>query len=91
MGYPETMRDVMEQVRREEIRRKRQELENQPIIDDITGFYNEKYLHLRLDEEMENITINVGIVQCDYQEDAEEFIKSASDALLKGKQKSKGK
>jgi len=33
MGYPETMRDIMEEVRREGIRRKRKELENSPRID----------------------------------------------------------
>jgi|GEM_PF-1200997 len=52
MGYPEMMRDIMEQVRREEFRRKRRDLENNPVIDEITGLYNDRYLHLRLDEEM---------------------------------------
>jgi len=33
MGYPETMRDIMEEGRREEIRSQKKELENHPIID----------------------------------------------------------
>ena len=33
MGYPETMRDIMEEARREEIRSQKKELENHPIID----------------------------------------------------------
>ena len=52
MGYPEMMRDVMEQIRREEIRKRRQEIENITIIDHVTGLYNRGYFHLRLDEEM---------------------------------------
>jgi diguanylate cyclase (GGDEF)-like protein len=52
MGYSEMMHDIMEQVRREEFRRKRRDIENRPIIDDSTGLYNDRFLHLRLDEEM---------------------------------------
>lgn len=52
MGYPETMRDITEQVRREEFKIKREIPENYPIIDEVTGLYNGKYLHVRLDEEM---------------------------------------
>jgi hypothetical protein len=33
MGYPETMRDIMEEVRKEEIRGQKKELENHRIID----------------------------------------------------------
>ena len=33
MGYPETMRDIMEEGRRKEIRSQEKELENHPIID----------------------------------------------------------
>ena len=33
MGYPETMRDITEEVRRNGIRSKRKELENSPSID----------------------------------------------------------
>jgi hypothetical protein len=33
MGYPETMRDILEEVRREDIRGQKKELENHPIID----------------------------------------------------------
>jgi hypothetical protein len=33
MGYPETMRDIMEEVKREERRSQKKELENRPIID----------------------------------------------------------
>jgi len=181
MGYPETMRDVTEQERKEELRSKRKKLENHSIIDDVTDLYNESYFHLRLDaemarakrygnhlsliileltrlkkidatakssdghivlklasdiinscirheidlafhyskdtfaiilpevnkplannialriqklirkEKMEDITTYAGIVQCDYNERAEEFIKSASDALSKSKQDTKGK
>jgi diguanylate cyclase (GGDEF)-like protein len=175
MGYPEMMRDIMEQVRREEIRGKMKYLETHPIIDELTGLYNDRYLHLRLDEEMAraklyskhlsfimlelgcvrmiddkpknpdekevlkmtsdiinscirydidlvfryredkfaiilpevnmhhadnvaqsiqeqfqkekmgNITMYAGVVQCDYHDHAEELIRSAGDALLKGK------
>lgn len=52
MGYPEMMQDIIEQVRKEEFKIKRKTLENYPIIDEITGLYNDKYLHVRLDEEM---------------------------------------
>jgi diguanylate cyclase (GGDEF)-like protein len=52
MGYPEMMQDITEQVRRQEFKIKRESLKNYPIIDEITGLYNDKYLHVRLDEEM---------------------------------------
>ncbi len=52
MGYPDMMRDIMDHARREEIKKKKKELENQTIIDNLTGFYNQKYFHLRLDQEM---------------------------------------
>jgi diguanylate cyclase (GGDEF)-like protein len=52
MGYPEMMRDVMDQARREEIRNKKKDLENLTIIDNLTGLYNQRYFHLRLDQEM---------------------------------------
>jgi diguanylate cyclase (GGDEF)-like protein len=181
MGYPETMRDVTEQERKEDLRSKRKTLEDHPIIDDVTGLYNESYFHLRLDaemarakrygnhlslimlelsrfkkndattrtpdghkylkiasdiitscirheidlafryskdtfaiilpeinkplasnvsqriqklirkEKMEDITIYTGIVQCDDNGHAEEFIKSASDALFKSKQETNRK
>lgn len=52
MGYPEMMRDITEQLKREELIKKRQDLGNHTIIDENTGIYNEKYLHLRLDEEI---------------------------------------
>jgi len=52
MGYPEMMQDITEQVRRQEFKIKREALKNYPIIDEITGLYNDKYLHVRLDEEM---------------------------------------
>jgi hypothetical protein len=42
-------------------------------------------------EKMENITIYTGVVECDYHELAEEFIKSASDALSMSKKESKGR
>jgi GGDEF domain-containing protein len=38
-----------------------------------------------------NITACAGVVQCDYHEHAEEFIKSASDAISMSKKESKGK
>jgi len=181
MGYPEMMRDIMEQARREEIRGKRKYLETHPVIDELTGLYNDRYLHLRLDEEMAraklyskhlsfimlelgcvrmiddktknpdeeevlkttsdiinsrirhdidlvfryredkfaiilpevnmhhadnvaqsiqeqfrkekkgNITMHAGVVQCDYHDHAEELIRSASDALLKGKKNQRDK
>jgi PleD family two-component response regulator len=52
MDYPETMRDVLEQVKREEITRRSKELTGRPIVDHVTGFYNERYFYLRLDAEM---------------------------------------
>jgi diguanylate cyclase (GGDEF)-like protein len=55
MGYPEMMRDITEQMRREESKIKREILKNYPIIDEITGLYNGKYLHVRLDEEMARV------------------------------------
>jgi diguanylate cyclase (GGDEF)-like protein len=181
MGYPETMRDVLKQVKREEISRRCKELTDRPVVDHVTGFYNERYFYLRLDAEMakarrsdkclslimmeagcigkddntakypdghtqlkltskvitscirheidipfrygedrlaiilpelnklqadnvargiykrlekakiENITIYAGVVECDYHEHAEEFIKAASDALSMSKKESKGK
>lgn len=88
MGYPEMMRDIMEQGKREE-------LEKHTIIDDVSGLYNEKCRDLRLDEEMkekmENVTVHAGIAQCDYHDQAEELIEPSNDALLKDKQESEGK
>jgi len=52
MGYPDMMRDVLDQARREEIKKKKKSLENLTIIDNLTGLYNQKYFHLRLDQEM---------------------------------------
>ncbi len=52
MGYPETMRDVLEEVKGEEITRRRKELADRPIIDHVTGFSNERYFYLRLDKEI---------------------------------------
>ena len=76
MGYPETMRDVLEQVKREEL-----QAENVA-----------RSIHKRLEKEkMENITIYAGVVECAYHELTEEFIKSASDALSMRKKESKGK
>ena len=75
MGYPETMRDILELERKEELRSKRKNLENHPIIDDIT----------------ENIIIHAGIVQCNYFENVDELIKSANDILSQSKQESKKK
>lgn len=46
------MRDITEQVKREEFTKKRQALGNHAIIDKNTGLYNEKYLPLWLDEEI---------------------------------------
>ena len=40
---------------------------------------------------MENITVYAGVVEDYYYELAEEFIKSASDALSMSKKESKGK
>ena len=63
MGYPETMRDIMELERKEELRK----------------------------ENMEDVTIHAGVVQCNYFERAEELIKSANDILSQSKQESKKK
>ena len=52
MGYPDMMRDIMDHARREEIKKKKKSLENMTIIDNLTGLYNQKYFHLRLDQEM---------------------------------------
>ena len=42
-------------------------------------------------ERMENITVHAGVAEYYYNELAEEFIKSASDALSMSKKESKGK
>lgn len=75
MGYPEMMRDVMEQIRREETRRRRKDLENMTIIDHLTGLYNQGYFHLRLDEEMirsklygNNLSLILLAIGCSLQE-----------------------
>jgi diguanylate cyclase (GGDEF)-like protein len=52
MGYPDMMRDIMEQARQEAITNRRKALENLPIVDRLTGLYNREYFDLRLDEEM---------------------------------------
>jgi diguanylate cyclase (GGDEF)-like protein len=52
MGYPDMMRDILVQARREAIANRRKALEHLPIIDRPTGLYNRKYFELRLDEEM---------------------------------------
>jgi diguanylate cyclase (GGDEF)-like protein len=52
MGYPDMMRDIMEQARRDAIANRRKALENLPIVDRLTGLYNREYFDLRLDEEM---------------------------------------
>lgn len=52
MGYPDMMRDVLNQARREEIKEKKKSLENLMIIDNFTGLYNREYFHLRLEQEM---------------------------------------
>lgn len=52
MGYPDMMRDIMAQARRDAIADRRKALENLPIIDRPTGLYNREYFDLRLDEEM---------------------------------------
>ena len=52
MGYPDMMRDILTQARREVIATRRKALENLPIVDRLTGLYNRKYFELRLDEEM---------------------------------------
>jgi diguanylate cyclase (GGDEF)-like protein len=95
MGYPEMMRDIMEQVRREEFRRKRKDIENHPIIDNLTGLYNDRYLHLRLDEEMARakryskqlsfIMLELGCVKKSDAKienpDEEEILKMTSDVI----------
>ena len=62
MGYPEMMRDIIVQVRREEFKSKR-----------------------------ENITMHAGVVQSDCHDHAEDLIRSASDSLLKDKDKKESK
>lgn len=52
MGYPDMMRDIMEQTRRETIASRRRALENRSIVDRLTGLYSREYFNLRLDEEM---------------------------------------
>ncbi|MDD5475073.1 MAG: diguanylate cyclase [Syntrophales bacterium] len=52
MGYPDMMRDIMEQTGRETIARRRRDLRDRPIIDSVTGFYNTDYFYLRLEEEI---------------------------------------
>ena len=52
MGYPDMMRDILAQARREAIANRRKALENLPIVDRLTGLYNREYFELRLDEEM---------------------------------------
>jgi diguanylate cyclase (GGDEF)-like protein len=52
MGYPDMMRDILEQARRDAIANRRKALENLPIVDRLTGLYNREYFDLRLDEEM---------------------------------------
>jgi diguanylate cyclase (GGDEF)-like protein len=52
MGYPDMMRDIVEQTRREETINRRKALENLPIVDRLTGLYSREYFDLRLDEEM---------------------------------------
>ncbi|MBA4396250.1 MAG: hypothetical protein C0394_02500 [Syntrophus sp. (in: bacteria)] len=52
MGYPDMMRDILEQARREEIAGRRTALENKPVIDQATGLYSREYFSVRLDQEM---------------------------------------
>jgi diguanylate cyclase (GGDEF)-like protein len=52
MGYPDMMRDIMAQARREDLAALRKALEDRPIIDRATGLYSRDYFNLRLDEEM---------------------------------------
>ena len=52
MGYPDMMRDILAQSRRDAIANRRKALENLPIVDRLTGLYNREYFDLRLDEEM---------------------------------------
>jgi len=52
MGYPDMMRDIMEQARREAIANRRKALANLTIVDRLTGLYSREYFELRLGEEM---------------------------------------
>jgi diguanylate cyclase (GGDEF)-like protein len=52
MGYPDMMRDIMEQAKRDAIANRRKALENLPIVDRLTGLYSREYFAMRLDEEM---------------------------------------
>lgn len=52
MGYPDMMRDILAQARREMIANRKKALESRPIIDHATGLYRQEYFDLRLDEEM---------------------------------------
>ncbi|MDO9559694.1 MAG: diguanylate cyclase [Syntrophales bacterium] len=52
MGYPDMMRDILAQSRRDAIANRRKALENMSIVDRLTGLYNREYFDLRLDEEM---------------------------------------
>jgi diguanylate cyclase (GGDEF)-like protein len=52
MGYPDMMRDILAQARREAIANRRKALENLTIVDRLTGLYSREYFELRLDEEM---------------------------------------
>ncbi len=52
MGYPDMMRDIIEQARRGAIVNRKKALENLSIIDHTTGLYTRVYFDLRLDEEM---------------------------------------
>jgi diguanylate cyclase (GGDEF)-like protein len=52
MGYPDMMRDILAQARRDSIASRRKAIEDQSIIDRFTGLYNREYFNLRLDEEM---------------------------------------
>jgi PleD family two-component response regulator len=50
MGYPDMMRDILAQARRDAITNRRKALENLPIVDRLTGLYNREYFDLRLNE-----------------------------------------
>jgi diguanylate cyclase (GGDEF)-like protein len=52
MGYPNTMRDIIEHEKQEAMKKKKKTLENITIIDHHTGLYNREYFHLRMDQEM---------------------------------------
>jgi diguanylate cyclase (GGDEF)-like protein len=52
MGYPDMMRDILAQARRDAIANRKKALENLPVVDRLTGLYNREYFDLRLDEEM---------------------------------------